>query len=93
MKITTTNNNILIEELFIAITLKSPSGEELSICMRDTGFEFNYQGTWYSAKQGSVTEIVQQNGFKPCSMKCNKEIIQDNMCLCYNRWLNNVDKL
>ena len=26
----------------------------MSICMRDTGFEFNYQGKWYFAKEGFV---------------------------------------
>jgi len=26
----------------------------MSICMRDSGFEFNYQGEWYFAKEGFV---------------------------------------
>ena len=45
---------IQLEEVFNGITLKNDSGETVSICMRDSGFEFNYQGEWYFAKQGYV---------------------------------------
>lgn len=45
---------ILIEEVYNPVILKTNSGEELSICMRDTGFEFNYQGKMYFAKEGTV---------------------------------------
>lgn len=45
---------IQLEEVFNGITLKNDSGEIMSICMRDSGFEFNYQGEWYFAKQGYV---------------------------------------
>ncbi len=48
------SGTIQLEEVFNGITLKTSSGEILSICMRDTGFEFNYQGKWYFAKQGFV---------------------------------------
>jgi hypothetical protein len=55
MKVTVKENNtILLEEVFIGITLKTESGETMYICMRDTGFEFNYQGKWYFAKEGYV---------------------------------------
>lgn len=55
MKITTTENNeIQIEELFNNVILKTADGEVMSICMRDTGFEFKYQGKWYFAKEGQV---------------------------------------
>ena len=51
------NNSLLLEEVYNGITLKSSSGEKFSICMRDTGFEFNYNGKWYCAKEGQVKEI------------------------------------
>lgn len=55
MKITVTNDlGIQIEEVFSGLTLITESGEMMSICMRDTGFEFNYQGKWYFAKEGYV---------------------------------------
>ena len=55
MKLTTTENNeIQLEEVFNSIILKTADGEEMAICMRDTGFEFKYQGEWYFAKQGQV---------------------------------------
>lgn len=55
MKITTTENNeIQLEEVFNSIILKTKDGEEMSICMRDTGFEFKYQGEMYFAKEGQV---------------------------------------
>ena len=55
MKVTTTEENaIQLEEVFNAITLKTADGEVMSICMRDGGFEFCYQGKWYFAKEGFV---------------------------------------
>lgn len=48
------SGTIQLEEIFNGIILKTANGEVLSICMRDTGFEFNYQGKWYFAKQGFV---------------------------------------
>lgn len=55
MKITTNKNGVIqLEEVFNGIILKTKDGEEMSICMRDSGFEFNYQGEWYIAKQGFV---------------------------------------
>jgi len=59
MKITTTDkHNLQLEEVYIPIILKTSDGEEMSICMRDTGFEFTYQGEQYSAQGGVVTKIV-----------------------------------
>ena len=55
MKITATeNNDIQLEEVFNSIILKTADDEEMAICMRDTGFEFKYQGEWYFAKEGQV---------------------------------------
>lgn len=55
MKVTVIENGaIQLEEVFNGIILKTPGGEEMSICMRDSGFEFNYQGEWYFAKEGFV---------------------------------------
>jgi len=55
MKVTVTEDLcIQLEEVFSGLTLKTASGETMSICMRDSGFEFNYQGEWYFAKEGHV---------------------------------------
>ncbi len=55
MKITTTENGeIQLEEVYNPIVLKTRDGEVMAITMRDTGFELNYQGKWYSAKQGVI---------------------------------------
>ena len=48
------DRGILLEEVFNGVGLKTNHGEFMGICMRDTGFEFNYQGTWYEAKEGVV---------------------------------------
>lgn len=37
------DNNIQLEDVFVTIVLKTRDGEEMSICMRDTGFEFKYE--------------------------------------------------
>ena len=55
MKVTTTENGeIQIEEVYNPIVLKTRDGEIMAITMRDTGFELDYQGKWYFAKQGIV---------------------------------------
>ena len=55
MKLTTNEQGVIqLEEVFSGIILKTKDGEEMSICMRDSGFEFNYQGEWYFAKEGFV---------------------------------------
>jgi hypothetical protein len=44
MKITVNEHRqIQLEKVYNSIILKSDSGEEMTICMRDSGFEFNYQ--------------------------------------------------
>lgn len=48
------DSTIQIEEVFSGISLKTKDGEVMSICMKDSGFEFNYQGKWYFAKEGYV---------------------------------------
>lgn len=58
MKLTVNkSNNIQLEEVFNSIVLKTDDGEEMRISMRDSGFEFQYQGIWYSAKQGNLEKI------------------------------------
>ena len=55
MKITVNEENTMqIEEVFNSVVLKTSEGEEMAICMRDSGFEFKYQGKWYFAKEGYV---------------------------------------
>lgn len=55
MKVIVNENNIIqLEEVFNPIILKTLDGEMMSICMRDSGFEFNYQGESYFAKEGYV---------------------------------------
>ena len=55
MEITINEHGVIqVEKLFNGITLKTTSGETMTICMRDSGFEFNYQGELYFAKEGYV---------------------------------------
>ena len=59
MELTVNEQGVIqIEKLFNGVTLKTPSGEILSICMRDSGFEFIYQEQKYSAQNGVIKEIV-----------------------------------
>lgn len=46
-----------LEEVFNPIKLISTDREELSICMRDGGFEFVYEGKTFRAVGGIVEEI------------------------------------
>ncbi len=64
MKVTVNEErNLEIEEAFNPIVLKTEKGEKMIICMRDSGFEFNYQGKNYFAKEGYVEPFnVSVNG-------------------------------
>ncbi len=48
---------IQLEEVFCGVLLKTRDGEVMSICMRDTGFEFSYQGKQYFAKEGYLEKF------------------------------------
>ena len=47
--------SIALEKVFSGVLLVSPDKEEFGICMRDSGFEFQYAGTWYEAKRGVIS--------------------------------------
>jgi len=49
---TNQSHEIVLKEVYAGVTLITNDNEKLSICMRDTGFEFCYQGKKYSAQQG-----------------------------------------
>jgi hypothetical protein len=51
------DNEILLTEVYTGVGLKTDSGEILNICMRDSGYEFKYMGTWYEAKNGTVQKM------------------------------------
>ena len=61
MKINTTDKGeILLTEVYSGVLLETDDKETIGICMRDTGFEFNYNGVWYEAKQGIVREMKKE---------------------------------
>jgi hypothetical protein len=47
---------IALKKVFNSILLVSEDKDVFGICMRDSGFEFQYGGTWYEAKNGKITE-------------------------------------
>ena len=49
-------SEIILEEVYSGIVLVSEDCERFTICMRNSGFEFNYGGMWYSAK-GGILEV------------------------------------
>lgn len=64
MKLTTDENGeIILEEVYSGVGLKTRDGEFMGICMRDSGFEFNYQGEWYEAKNGIVRKMKMNSDF------------------------------
>jgi hypothetical protein len=48
------DDSFQLEQVYLPITLVTDAQEEMSIVMRDSGFEFKYQGEWYEAKEGKV---------------------------------------
>ena len=63
MKISVTQDrNLLLEQIYNPIILKSDAGEKLSIYNRDGGFEFTYAKNVYVVKQGKVqlrSEVIE----------------------------------
>ena len=58
MKITVNENReIILKEVYSGVGLETRDGEFMGICMRDSGFEFNYNGTWYSAQNGKIKKM------------------------------------
>lgn len=46
-----------LKEVYNTLRLVTQDGEELVICMRDSGFEFIYEGVEYSAQKGEIKRI------------------------------------
>ena len=76
MKITVNEQSeIILKEVYNGIGLESNSGEQFSICTRDSGFEFSYGNKRYKAKNGDI-EIL--GCVKPCGMNyCNENNQKD----------------
>ena len=51
------NGNMLLKEVFCAVGFETEKREHFSICMRDSGFEFLYNGVWYEAKNGIIKSL------------------------------------
>jgi len=55
MKIETNEKGeIILKEVYSGVGLETSDGEFIGICMRDSGFEFNYEGNSYSAQKGNI---------------------------------------
>jgi hypothetical protein len=52
---------IVLRKIFTAIRLATESNEQMIMCMRDSGFEFEYGGVWYEAKEGKVSPLSAKN--------------------------------
>lgn len=49
--------SFVLKEVFSGVSLVSRDNEEFGICMRDSGFEFQYAGVWYEAKGGVINKL------------------------------------
>ena len=62
MKITTENDNIIVEEVYAGFLMRTREGNEISICMRDDTFEINilpqgkHTNNWWRVdmKEGTI---------------------------------------
>jgi len=58
MKIETTiNGELQLTEIFDPIILKTKDGSKFNICMRDGGFEINFNGAKYSAQGDTIIQM------------------------------------
>lgn len=51
------NREIILKEVYTGVGLESNDKEFFGICMRDSGFEFIYEGQNYSAKKGIINKL------------------------------------
>ncbi len=62
MKLSTDEHgNIVLEEVFNGVVLKTAAGETMIIQMRDSEFEFEYEGVKYFAKEGHLKPFPEYN--------------------------------
>jgi len=54
------NSEIIIKQVYNGITLETNSGEKISICMRDNGYEFSYGKKNYSAQNDEIHQVFPQ---------------------------------
>ena len=58
MKISTTEKGeMVLNEVYNPVTLKSNAKEKFQICMRDSGFEFTYNNEKFEAKEGKINPL------------------------------------
>ena len=79
-------SEIILREVYVGIGLQSDSGEQFSICMRDTGFEFYYGGRRYEAKNGKLEGLG-------CTKLCGMNYCDDNGCTERKRCLVPLEKV
>ena len=76
MKITVNQDDSFdLEHVYLPITLVTDDKEEMSIVMRDSGFEFKYQGDWYSAKNGKVEIMKKTMEMLDGDLKHNESVV------------------
>lgn len=46
-----------LKEVYVPIILRNDSGDSISICMRDSGFELKYKGELFEVKNGDITKL------------------------------------
>lgn len=51
------NREIILKEVYTGVGLESNDKEFFGICMRDSGFEFTYEGQNYSAQKGVIKKL------------------------------------
>ena len=61
------NGLIELTKVYNSIELRTNDNETIKICMRDSGFEFTYEGEVYSAKEGVLVKVEKP---KPEDLGC-----------------------
>lgn len=51
------NREILLKEVYNGVTLETDKFERFFICMRDGGFEINFNGAKFSAQGTTIIEM------------------------------------
>ena len=77
MKVSIEDGNIVLEEVFSGILLRTPEGNEIGICMRDGTFEINVIGdgsdNWHTVDYNDLTILKYPIKNNPSSQETNEE--------------------
>jgi len=92
MKIETNEfGRIQLKEVFSPLVLLTNDNEEFTICMRDSGFEFVYDGKRYYAQCGKLEPVKEYLDIELTEIEAISEKMSETMPEAYVKLVDDLD--